>query len=270
MELENIYKSLALFLVYLYILLTWSYANYDTKKIGLQALIVNCLVLGPIVILHYYYLYRAPFPIINISDNYYVNTLLTLSTYAVSRTAIIWGSVGGALILLRYFMFWFGLGGGVWSPLVNLSGMFYQPWVTNFPFVVGGVMDLGPLLGMWVHKRVGNYFRSLLWCPLPPGILTYDEIENKFLINYQLLENFYSLLFYIVPRSMSKSTSFIYVYLPFPKNCEIFKNGYGYLFPVRNNFFVDGIKSYDILSQISRFDTLTSEYLQKYFIDLHP
>ena len=65
MELENIYKSLALFLVYLYILLTWSYANYDTKKIGLQALIVNCLVLGPIVILHYYYLYRRYF----ISEN---------------------------------------------------------------------------------------------------------------------------------------------------------------------------------------------------------
>jgi hypothetical protein len=270
MELENIYKTLALFLVYLYILFTWYYANYDTKKIGRQALIVNCLILGPVILLHHYYLYRAPYPIINISDNDYVNTLLTLLTYVLNRIAVIWGSMGVIFILLRYFMFWFGLGGGVWSPFVQISAMFYQPWVSQFPYVVGGVMDLGPILGMWIHKRVSVYFRNLLWCPLPPGILTYDKIENKFLINYQLLENFYSVLFRIIPKSLSKTTSFIYVYLPFPKNCEIFKNGYGYLFPVRNNFFVDGIKSYDILSQISRFDTLTSEYLQKYFIDLHP
>jgi hypothetical protein len=257
-------------LVYLYILFTWYYANYDTKKIGRQALIVNCLILGPVILLHHYYLYRAPYPIINISDNDYVNTLLTLLTYVLNRIAVIWGSMGVIFILLRYFMFWFGLGGGVWSPFVQISAMFYQPWVSQFPYVVGGVMDLGPILGMWIHKRVSVYFRNLLWCPLPPGILTYDKIENKFLINYQLLENFYSVLFRIIPKSLSKTTSFIYVYLPFPKNCEIFKNGYGYLFPVRNNFFVDGIKSYDILSQISRFDTLTSEYLQKYFIDLHP
>ena len=69
---------------------------------------------------------------------------------------------------------------------------------------------------------------------------------------------------------MSKSTSFIYVYLPFPKNCEIFKNGYGYLFPVRNNLFIDGPKSYDIISQISRVETLSSEIIQRYFIDLRP
>ena len=89
-------------------------------------------------------------------------------------------------------MFWFGLGGGIWSPLVRFTALFYQPWIQIIPFAFGGIMDVGPIVGLQVHKRVATYFRYLLWCPLPSGILIYDEFENKFSINYQNfnVENF--------------------------------------------------------------------------------
>mgnify|MGYP001412968269 CR=1 FL=1 len=93
--------------------------------------------------------------------------------------------------LFLIILFWFGLSGGFWTPFVIGSGWFYQPWVRLLPYCIGGVVDFGPIIGMRVHRYASVFFRSTLWCPLPPGILNYDESNNTFSIDYKFLDMFY-------------------------------------------------------------------------------
>lgn len=236
-------------------------------RLGLQQGLINFLILGPIIGIYVYHRRVSLYPLIDIFDNSYVNIVLTFLTYTVTRLAQIWGSLGVISILSRYTMFWFGLGGGIWSPLVRFTALFYQPWIQIIPFAFGGIMDVGPIVGLQVHKRVATYFRYLLWCPLPSGILIYDEFENKFSINYQHFENFCQIFFWFLPIPRSTNLTSTYFYLPLPKNCDVFESGF--TIPIKNNF-VSGFRNYDVISQLTQLSKMTPELLDRYFIDLHP
>jgi len=234
------------------------------KRLGIRRFLTSLFTFGPILGLYLYHKHFAIHPIINFVGTGYVSIFLTFLTYGLSRSFVIWGLAGVILITSRYLLFWFGVNGGFWSPLVRWSGWFYQPWVTIFPYCIGGVIDFGPVLGQYVHRRVSVYFRSILWCPVPPGVLTYDEIENKFELNYQLLEGFYNVLLNTIPYQFSAVTSTpSYVYLPLPKNCNVPESGY--LVPIST----DSFRSYDLISEMSRFGILTPERLHEYFISIY-
>ena len=80
------------------------------------------------------------------------------------------------------------------------------------------MFDLGPVIGLKVHQQAMSYFRRILWCPLPPGILMYDEIENRFSINSHLRENFCQILRFTIPDAGPRSLTSFRVFLPFPEN----------------------------------------------------
>ena len=183
-----------------------SYSNQDLLKVGgVRRLFVTFLLSTPIIAIYFYYL-NAKYPIINFSGNTGYGTIfLTFLTYIFNRLAILWGLTGFIAILSRYILFWFGLSGGFWTPFVIGSGWFYQPWVRLLPYCIGGVVDFGPIIGMRVHRQASVFFRSTLWCPLPPGILNYDEPNNTFSIDYKFLDMFYQTFFRIIPKSFSQT-----------------------------------------------------------------
>lgn len=252
------------FLVFYFGLFLW--VRKFVTRLGIRAFLTQAFLWGPIISIYFYYLYKAPLPIISFYGcTGYLTIFLTFVTYIFNRVAIVWGASGLIMILTRYVLYWFGLRGGLWSPLVRLTGWFYQPWVRLFPYCIGGMVDFGPIIGQAIHRRASFFFSKILWCPLPPGVLTYDEVDNTFTVHYQLLENFYQFLFLLVPK---RRLSSVYVYLPLPENCPGF--GTGYLLPIAANKALnsDSIRSYDIISEMSRHLVLTPERLDRYFLDV--
>ena len=75
-------------------------------------------------------------------------------------------------------------------------------------YCIGGVVDFGPIIGMRVHRYASTFFRSTLWCPLPPGILNYNESNNTFSIDYKFLDMFYQTFFRIIPNWETFKKSF--------------------------------------------------------------
>ena len=253
---------LAFFVLYLGMFL---WVQKFVTRLGIRALLFQFFAWGPIAFLYFYFRISAPVPLISFfGSTGYFTIFLTFLTYIFNRVAILWGTMGVLSISSRYVLYWFGLYGGIWSPFVRISGWFYQPWVRIFPYCIGGMVDFGPIIGQQIHRRVAFYFSKILWCPLPPGILTYDEIDNKFTVHYQLFESFCSVFFDIVPK---RRLADVNVYLPLPKNCPGY--GTGYLLPMSANKIVgsDLIRSYDIISEMSRLKVLTSELLDRYFFD---
>ena len=125
------------------------------NRIAIKVFIRDYSLVFPILLIYIYHRYYTLKPIIIIPEvNGYINTVLTFLTYILCRACITWGLMGMIFIQLRYVMFWFGIGGGLWSPLVRISGTFYQPWVKFFPYCVGGVYDVGPLVGQYVSKHL--------------------------------------------------------------------------------------------------------------------
>ena len=243
-----------------------TYSNQDLLKVGgVRRLFVTFLLSTPIIAIYFYYL-NAKYPIINFSGNTGYGTIfLTFLTYIFNRLAILWGLTGFIAILSRYILFWFGLSGGFWTPFVIGSGWFYQPWVRLLPYCIGGVVDFGPIIGMPVHRQASVFFRSTLWCPLPPGILNYDEPNNTFSIDYKFLDMFYQTFFRIIPKSFSQTKTLSYVYLPLPDNYPVFG---GYLLPLDNNSSGEsGLRSYDLISKLST-TSFTPEELNLYFVDI--
>ena len=235
-----------------------------------RSIVRNILIMGPIASIYIYYLKFAPFPLIHFNGSTgYLSILLTFSTYWLCRAGILWGSIGYVLILTRFIVYWFGLYGGIWSPLVRYSGYMFQFWVRLIPLVVGGMFDVGPVIGLQIHQRATVIFRRSLWCPLPPGILTYDESENTFDIHHQLLDNFYALLNYIIPP-LKELTSISMlnrnmVFLPFPENFTDYKSGY--LIPFSGGWNISSLYN-DFFWVINRVPSpYTPEDLHFYFFD---
>jgi len=236
------------------------------KRLGLKAMFTQLFTWVPIISLYIYYRNSALLPLISFNGRTgWVSIILTFSTYFLNRVAIIWGTSGLVMILTRYVLYWFGLRGGVWAPIANLTGWFYQPWVRLFPICVGGMVDFGPIFGQHIHRFVARYFGKVLWCSLPPGVLEYDEIENTFTVNYDLFERFCNVFFWLIPKRKVRD---VYVFLPLPSNCPGY--GTGYLLPISVNkgINLEIVKSYDIISEMSRMGLLTSERLDQYFLDL--
>ena len=119
-----------------------------------RAVFRNILFLGPPVFLYIHYMKIAPFPLIHFDGSTgYMSILLTIWTYVFCKIAILWGGWGYVLILSRFVVYWFGLRGGIWSPLIKWSGYVFQFWVRVFPIVMGGMFDIGPIIGMQIHQR---------------------------------------------------------------------------------------------------------------------
>jgi len=186
----------------------------------------------------------APFPLIHFSGSTnFISIFLTLLTYIYCRIIILCGSLGLILMILRFLLFWLGLRGGIWSPVIRYSGYVYEFWTGLIPIFIGGMIDIGPLIGLQFYKRITVLFRKVLWCSYPPGILNYDETENKFNINNILLERFHYILRYFMPYP-NETHLLNKVFLPFPDNFTMHKSGYLLPFdPVKahslnNNFFL--------------------------------
>ena len=234
-----------------------------------RAVLLRLMIFGPPLIMHIDRMHMANNHLIHWNgETGYWSIVLTFWTYSLCKIGIVWAGLGYILILSRYLLYWYGYYGGIWSPLVKYSGYAFQFWVRVFPFVMGGMFDIGPLLGVQIHKRAMNYFRNVIWCPYPPGIFNYDEIENKFNVNFQLLDNFDLVLRYFMPYSLTfaKDSLVNRVYLPYPDNFTDYKCGF--LFQYDSSPYRRAAK--DFFQILNTLPTdITIGQLNKYFFDFN-
>jgi hypothetical protein len=208
-----------------------------TRKPGDRTIAILTMGWGPIAILHFHHLYKAQKLIIFQGSVNYLTLFLTVLTLIFCKIFVVYGAIAIPLISSRYFIFWMGLRGPVYRPLVRLATWFYDPWVRAFPYCMMGVVDFGPLLGMYFSKKINLVFRSIIWAPFFPGSANFNELTNSLTLNYGLLSKFYGLYYRLVPRYLSRTdvTQPLQqrnVFLPF----DGIKPHLGFYFPPEGNW----------------------------------
>ena len=255
--------ALSSFLIYIAFRHKLLEQKFIKERVGIKVFIQDYSIILPIFFLYVYHRFETFRPIILIPGwSTSISCFLTFLTYILCRAMILWGLAGFISVQSRYMMFWFGLGGGIWSPIIRVTGLFYQPWILVFPYCIGGVYDMGPLIGQWVYRRAQGFFRRLLWCPLPSGIVKWDESHNVFDINYGFYDNFISIYHALTPSisdyRMQKSAI---AFLPCPPEFTSSQLNfeYGWFFPLINSKNSDTY-SLEVLTEFVRDPTYGKQF----------
>jgi len=215
------YNIVEIVFTWYFVMLCWvSYFSKIVKAPSNRAIIARIMIFGPIAYIWYYFNYKSDYPLITNFDGFTTEytMFLTVLTITFQRTMICFGLLGYHSILARYLLQWFGLRGGIWTPFVQITGLYFQTWCRIWPVAYGGLVDMGPVIGLGVHKKISEYFdKDFLWLGFPTGILnvnsdthTVDSLDSPLFKNSRY---FYDL--FISEDSINKLNLRVFYYIPF-------------------------------------------------------